>query len=96
LESRRATTYLILLLAPFVTGVLLNLYLFYNRFQGGFPISWFFRYATGEGHNTVILFTDWTALAIDLLLFFVAGFLCSLAYTLFTMGRGNPASTQAA
>ena len=94
MESRKTIIYLILLLTPFVTGTLLNLYLFNNQFRGGFPISWFFRCSTGYGHNTIILFTDWTALAIDLLVFFVAGFFCALAYALARIGRENPASAQ--
>jgi len=94
LESRKTIIYLILLLTPFVTGILLNLYLFNNQFRGGFPISWFFRYSTGYGHNTIILFTDWTALAIDLLVFFAAGF-CALAYAIVRIRRENTVSAQA-
>ena len=82
MKSTKAITYLILFLVPFTVGILLNIYVFYSQFRGGFPISWFFRYSTGEGYNTIILFIDWTALAIDLLAFFSVGFFCSIVYAL--------------
>ena len=82
MEGRKIVICLIVLLMPFSIGALLNFFLFYNQFRGGFPIFWFFRYSTGYIHNTIILYIDWTALAIDLLVFFAAGFLCSIVYVL--------------
>jgi hypothetical protein len=87
MESRRIAVSVVLLLMPLVTGVLLNFYLFNNQFRGGFPLSWFFRYSTGLGHNDIILFTDWTALMFDLLIFFVAGIFCFLVYAFARMRR---------
>jgi len=75
LEGRKIVTYLAVLLTPFFIGALLNFFLFYSQFRGGFPISWFFRYSTGEGYNTITLHIDWTALTIDLFAFFVLGLL---------------------
>jgi hypothetical protein len=73
---------------PFSIGALLNFLLFYSQFRGGFPIFWFFRYSTGYIHNTIILHIDWTALAIDLLVFLAAGFLCSIMYALSRVRKG--------
>ena len=95
MENRKTIIYLILFLMPFVIGILLNLHLFNSQFRGGFPISWFFRYSTGEGHNTVILFIDWAALTINLLIFFVTGIFCFLVYTLVRVRRINIVSAQA-
>jgi hypothetical protein len=89
MERKKTIICLILLLMPFATGTLLNLYLFYTQFRGGFPISWFFRYSTGEGSSTVILFIDWTALAIDLLIFLAVGIFCLFVYAFARMKRGS-------
>jgi hypothetical protein len=79
---------------PFATGIILNLYLFNSQFRGGFPIQWFFRYSTGEGSSTVILFIDWTALAIDLLIFLAVGIFYLFVYAFARMKRGSlPAVT---
>ena len=86
---KKTIIYLILLLMPFATGILLNLYLFYNQFRGGFPIQWFFRYSTGYVHNTIILFVDWTALVIDLLIFLAVGIFCLFVYAFARMKRGS-------
>lgn len=94
MERKKTIICLILLLVPFATGILLNLYLFNSQFRGGFPIEWFFRYSTGYEHSTIILFIDWTALAVDLLIFLAIGIFCLFVYALAKMKRGSlPAVT---
>jgi hypothetical protein len=89
MERKKTIICLILLLVPFATGILLNLYLFSSQFRGGFPISWFFRYSTGEGSSTIILFIDRIPLVIDLLIFLVVGIFCLSVYAFIGMKRGS-------